>query len=125
MGSHMKKAIFEEQTSRALKNWHRAAKERNKQRDKSINGGDLSSVGGLMSAETTPSRSTSPIHLLQKYKNKSTDLESVLNSPKSYYSETDLSDNELHSHGHLSRYTNPKPANNNEIHNTDFSFSQG
>lgn len=28
MGSHMKRSIFDEQTSKALKNWHKAAKKK-------------------------------------------------------------------------------------------------
>ncbi|KAG9442547.1 hypothetical protein H6P81_018401 [Aristolochia fimbriata] len=86
MGSHMKKAIFEEQTARALDKWRKAAKDRKKQRKA---GQDLSSVA--MSGETTPSHA-SPIHLLHKFKHNSTDIESYPTSPRSYQSDNDLSD---------------------------------
>lgn len=103
MGSHMKKAIFEEQTAKALKKWQKAAKARKKLRIKTSSasgggvgsGGDGSVNSGFMSSETTPSRGTSPLHLLHSHKNRSNqyDLESVLNSPtRSYQSDTDLSD---------------------------------
>lgn len=58
MGSHMKKSIFEEQTTKALKKWHQAAKQRKKLRDQSL----ITSV-----EPTTPSHSLSPIHLLHNY----------------------------------------------------------
>ncbi|XP_068640760.1 MLO protein homolog 1-like [Aristolochia californica] len=86
MGSHMKKAIFEEQTAKALDKWRRVAKERKKQRKA---GQDLSSVA--MSGENTPSHS-SPIHLLHKFRQNTTDTESYPTSPRSYQSDNDLSD---------------------------------
>lgn len=68
MGSHMKKAIFEEQTAKALKKWQKAAREKTKLRKE---GGDAASsavsLSGYASGETTPSQGTSPIHLLHKY----------------------------------------------------------
>lgn len=95
MGSHMKKAIFEEQTTKALKKWQKAAKERKKLRTKTSGGGDSSVNSGFMSGENTPSQGTSPLHLLHSHKHRSnqSDLESALNSPaRSYQSDTDLSD---------------------------------
>lgn len=96
MGSHMKKAIFEEQTAKALKKWQKAAKDRKKLRTKtSGGGGDSSANSGFMSGENTPSHGTSPLHLLHNHKSRSnqSDLESALNSPaRSYQSDTDLSD---------------------------------
>lgn len=105
MGSHMKKAIFEEQTVKALKNWQKAAKNRKKLRTK---GGDASVNSGFMSGENTPSRGSSPLHLLhnQKHRSNQSDLESVLNSPRSvsYQSDTDLCEMEggsAHDHGSI------------------------
>ncbi|XP_021902653.1 MLO protein homolog 1-like [Carica papaya] len=90
MGTHMKKAIFEEQTSRALKKWQKAAKEKRKLRK----AGDNSSMN--LSGENTPSQGTSPLHLLHKHMTRSStqpDIESVMSSPRSpYVSDTDLSD---------------------------------
>ncbi|KAK9284160.1 hypothetical protein L1049_023328 [Liquidambar formosana] len=121
MGSHMKKAIFEEQTARALKKWQKAARERKKLRKP---GADVSS--GFISGETTPSQGSSPIHLLHKYKPNNTDIESVINSPRSYQSETDLSEIEgpapISSDDHEpGKYNNPK-RNVQEAHSGDFSF---
>lgn len=96
MGSHMKKAIFEEQTAKALKKWQKAAKDRKKQRIKTSGGGGEGSVNSsFMSGENTPSHGTSPLHLLHnhKFRSNQSDLESALNSPaRSYQSDTDLSD---------------------------------
>ncbi|KAF7829466.1 MLO protein-like protein 1-like [Senna tora] len=87
MGSHMKKAIFEEQTAKALKKWQKAAREKSKL--KKGGDGDASpsisiSGSGYVSGETTPSQGTSPIHLLHKY-NPTTQ---PLSSPKSHHSST-------------------------------------
>ncbi|KAK9164890.1 hypothetical protein Scep_000081 [Stephania cephalantha] len=122
MGSHMKKAIFEEQTAKALAKWRKAAKERKKMRRA---GGDMSS--GFMSGENTPSIGSSPVHLLHKYKTTSVDIESVPNSPRSYQSETDLSETELPSpvaapHDRLPRRQENQNVDADQIHNGDFSF---
>ncbi|KHN20094.1 MLO protein like 1 [Glycine soja] len=112
MGSHMKKAIFEEQTAKALKKWQKAAKDKRKLRKAGID----------MSGETTPSQGTSPLHLLQKYKPSHTDTDSVLYSPRSYQSDTDLSETEGSSH-QLNEITQTHQApRNGETHNIDFSF---
>lgn len=112
MGSHMKKAIFEEQTAKALKKWQKAAKDKRKLRKAGID----------MSGETTPSQGTSPLHLLQKYKPSHTDTDSVLYSPRSYQSDTDLSETEGSSH-QLNEITQTRQASRNgETHNIDFSF---
>lgn len=117
MGSHMKKAIFEEQTAKALKKWQKAAKDKRKLRKAGI---DIPS--GTMSGETTPSQGTSPLHLLQKYKPSHTDTDSVLYSPRSYQSDTDLSETEGSSH-QLNEITQTHQApRNGETHNIDFSF---
>ncbi|XP_050378122.1 MLO protein homolog 1-like isoform X2 [Argentina anserina] len=131
MGSHMKTAIFEEQTAKALKNWQKAAKNRKKLRNK---GGDTS-VNSFMSPENTPSRGSSPMHLLhnQKHRSNQSDLESVLNSPTSavsYQSDTDLSEMEGgSSHGRssinvLRREDHHRSEGEEGIHNMDFSFVQ-
>ncbi|XP_015884053.1 MLO protein homolog 1 [Ziziphus jujuba] len=97
MGSHMKKAIFEEQTAKALKKWQKAAKERKKQRKRG--GGGDGSNSGFISGENTPSHGTSPLHLLHNHKYRSnhnhSDIESVMNSPRSYQSDTDLDLSEI------------------------------
>jgi len=114
----MKKAIFEEQTAKALKKWQKVAKDKRKLMRKA--GVDVPS--GTMSGEATPSQGTSPIHLLHKYKPNQTDTDSVLYSPRSYQSETDLSDTELSSH-QLNEITQTRQApRNGEPHNVDFSF---
>lgn len=131
MGSHMKTAIFEEQTAKALKNWQKAAKNRKKLRSR---GGDAS-VNSFMSPENTPSRGSSPMHLLhnQKHRSNQSDLESVLNSPRSvsYQSDTDLSEMEGGSshNGHgsinaLPREDHRGPEREEGMHNMDFSFVQ-
>lgn len=126
MGSHMKKAIFEEQTAKALKKWQNAARERKKLRK---NGADVSST--FMSGENTPSHGSSPIHLLHKYKTNSADIESSpdhLGSPRAYHSETELSEIEgptrLSSDDiHEPRRHNNPGINHVEAHNYgDFSF---
>ncbi|OVA00651.1 Mlo-related protein [Macleaya cordata] len=122
MGSHMKTAIFEEQTTKALKKWRKAAKDRNKLR-KAGGGGDVSS-SGFISGENTPSIGSSPVHLLHKQKYNSNDIESVPNSPRSYQSETDLSENEAPTPLSRERY-DPRNRHFNddgEIHSGDFSF---
>ncbi|OMP09270.1 Mlo-related protein [Corchorus olitorius] len=132
MGSHMKKSIFEEQTAKALKNWHRAAKKRNKK--KAAGGAEGFSVSG-MSGENTPSRGTSPLHLLHSHRQKSSDLpDSVMNSPASNYSYTsdnDLSDLEgfvfNHAPPQLQQSTSSTGIENQNHrrstdHNIDFSF---
>ncbi|KAL5984264.1 hypothetical protein ACLOJK_018368 [Asimina triloba] len=91
MGSHMKKAIFEEQTAKALMKWKKAATERRKQRKAA--GGDVSP--GYMSGDATPSHSaSSPIPFLHKHKVRSTDMESMPGSPRSYISDDNMSDME-------------------------------
>ncbi|XP_050240763.1 MLO protein homolog 1-like [Quercus robur] len=115
-GSHMKKAIFEEQTAKAVKKWQKAARERKKLRKAGAT--DVSS-SGFMRGENTPSHNSSPIHLLHKYKINSNDIESVLSSPTAYHSENELSEIEGPA----------RPSSNDdhetrrvETHHTDFSF---
>ncbi|XAR61518.1 hypothetical protein NMG60_11015965 [Bertholletia excelsa] len=122
MGSHMKQAIFEEQTAKALKKWHKAAKERKKQ--KKAGGTDMSS--GYLSGEATPSQGSSPIHLLHKHKAAmAAERESVSNSPRSCQSDTELSETDGSAHGgkearhEISSYPH---LTNEESHSIDFSF---
>lgn len=118
MGSHMKKSIFEEQTSKALKKWQKAAKDRKKLR--ALGGGRVAgdnSVSGIMSTENTPSRDSSPIHLLHNHKLRSSTGESEIDiptSPRGYISEIELSDMEGSYHA----------SDHNKNLNHDFSFSR-
>ncbi|KAI3876813.1 hypothetical protein MKW92_027500 [Papaver armeniacum] len=128
MGSHMKTAIFEEHTTKALNKWKKSAKDRSKAR----RAGDDGSRSGYLSGDNTPSHGSSPVHLLHKVKHNSTDIESFVNSPRSFHSDTDLSDNEApspvsreqyrgsgrqqHQHNHQN-FDGDK-----EIHSADFSF---
>ncbi|XP_071703912.1 MLO protein homolog 1-like [Rutidosis leptorrhynchoides] len=119
MGSHMKKSIFEEQTSKALKKWQKAAKDRRRLREQSGHDGvtDVSN-SGIMSTENTPSRSSSPIHLLHNHKYRSSTAESEIDippSPRAYNSETEISDTE-------GSYHNMSDHRKNLNH--DFSFSR-
>ncbi|XP_057470318.1 MLO protein homolog 1-like [Actinidia eriantha] len=123
MGSHMKRAIFEEQTAKALKNWHKAAKERKKLRKA---GGADQSVSGFMSGENTPSHGSSPMHLLHKYKSSTgVEGESVPNSPRSYLSDTELSETEISNHGGANAtHLHHLPQAREGSHNIDFSFDK-
>ncbi|XP_077231147.1 MLO protein homolog 1-like [Tasmannia lanceolata] len=118
MGSHMKKAIFEEQTANALKKWQKAARDRKRLRKAGV---DLPS--GIMSGETTPSQGSSPIYLLHKYR---TDIESVTNSPpRSYQSDNDLSDMEgpaLASTQDIHEIRRHEPSTRDGDASGDFSF---
>lgn len=119
MGSHMKKSIFEEQTAKALKKWHQAARQRKKLRKLGV-GTDTS----IMSGETTPTQGSSPIHLLHnhKYRSNTPDSESLPLSPRSFISDAELSELEASNRG--KRETTPPHASqtNGESHNIDFSF---
>lgn len=112
----MKKAIFEEQTAKGLKKWQKAAREKRKLK-KGAGGADVPS-SGYMSGETTPSQGTSPLHLLHKFKPSHTETESAQYSPRSYQSDTDLSETEGSELNEITR-THQAPQ---ETHNIDFSF---
>ncbi|XVF63503.1 hypothetical protein PTKIN_Ptkin09bG0091700 [Pterospermum kingtungense] len=125
MGSHMKKSIFEEQTAKALKKWHKAAKKRNKKRAAEGGSSVVGNSHGFMSGESTPSRGTSPLHLLHKHKpsDQLSPDHSVRNSPlsnHSYPSDTDVSD--LEGSAHAPPPPLPHPQGNLTEHNIDFSF---
>lgn len=112
----MKKAIFEEQTAKALKKWQQAAKEKKKLRDAGL---DTASFG-YMSGENTPSRGSSPVHLLHKYKKGSTDPESNPSSPMFYHSDNEFPDMEAPTLAKLG--PNPK-AKDVDVPSSEFSFS--
>jgi mlo protein len=127
MGSHWKRGIFEEQTTKALKKWQKAARDKRKLR----NAGSIE-IPSMMSGETTPSQGTSPMHLLHKFKpSNQTDTDSVLYSPRSYQSDqTDFSDTEGSTHqlnlNQIMSQPEHHPAGNNnqQNHNIDFSFDK-
>ncbi|OAY73983.1 MLO protein, partial [Ananas comosus] len=116
MGSHMKKAIFEEQTAKALKKWQQAAKEKKRLRDAGL---DTASFG-YISGENTPSRGSSPAHLLHKYKKGSTDPESNPSSPRFFCSDSEFPDMEAPTLAKLG--PNPK-AKDVDVPTGEFSFS--
>ncbi|KAG5250206.1 MLO protein [Salix suchowensis] len=119
-GSHMKKAIFEEQTARALRKWQEAAKLRKKSRQ--TGGGAGGSSPGFMSVNSTPSRGTSPIHLLHKHRPGQPDVESVISSAMSYASDTELSEFEGPPRDRLESRKPDHHQEQSEAHSADFSF---
>lgn len=120
MGSHMKKAIFEEQTAKALQKWRDAAREKRKKRT------GLDTPSGYTSGENTPTRGSSPIHLLHKYKTNSADVESVSNSPpRLYQSDNDADDFEAPTFKWQGEYEPRRPNSRtkySEFVNGDFTF---
>lgn len=68
----MKPTIFNERVATALRNWHHTAKKQIK-----LNKGSVS-VTPMSSRPTTPSRHTSPIHLLRHYRG---EMDSLHTSP--------------------------------------------
>ncbi|KAJ6939908.1 hypothetical protein NC651_006155 [Populus alba x Populus x berolinensis] len=121
--SLMKKAIFEEQIARALRKWQKAAKLRKKSRQ---SGGDQGgSSPGLMSqggSSPGPSRGTSPIHLLHKYRPSQPDVESVISSAMSYASDTELSELDASPHDRHESRKQDHHQEQSEAHSADFSF---
>lgn len=73
MGSNMKPTIFNERVVEALKNWHHTARKHVKQNKA---GGSVTSMS-ISSRPTTPSRNTSPVHLLRYHRS---DVESYRTS---------------------------------------------
>lgn len=70
MGSHMKKSIFDEQTSKALKKWHMAAKKKHRQGGKSPTrtlGGNSSPSSTLHSSGRTMQRFKTTGHSTHSY----------------------------------------------------------
>lgn len=96
MGSQMKKSIFEEQTSKALKKWHQSAKDNQKKLRKA---GEAASSGYACSENNTPSRGSSPVHLLHNHKCSSTDQsESIVHNALPCLSEIHHEDLEASNH---------------------------
>ncbi|KAJ6684576.1 MLO-LIKE PROTEIN 1 [Salix purpurea] len=120
MGSHMNKAIFEEQTARALRKWQKAAKLRKKSRQ--TGGGAGGSSPGFMGVNSTPSRGTSAIHLLHKHRPGQPDVESVISSAMSYASDTELSELEGPPRDRLESRKPDHHQEQSEAHSADFSF---
>ncbi|GLJ39966.1 hypothetical protein SUGI_0817640 [Cryptomeria japonica] len=89
MGSHMRKAIFEDQTANALKKWQQNAKKNRKKGRRSELSGS-----GFRSGETTPSHGSSPIHMLHRYKTMG-DIENPDIAHRYYHSEYETSDYEM------------------------------
>ena len=83
MGSHMKNTIFKDQIASGLRRWYRRAKKNRKNRDAETG---FSSRGRTRSVETTPSRGSSPLHLMRRY-NAMGDIETPDISPRYYHSE--------------------------------------
>lgn len=83
MGSHMKKSIFDEQTSKALKKWHMTAKKKQANR----------SPRGTPGQSPAVSPNASPVHTLQRFQ--TTGHMGFASSPifkRSQYSDQELSD---------------------------------
>ncbi|KAI3947831.1 hypothetical protein MKX01_034496 [Papaver californicum] len=117
MGSNMKKAIFKEQTIKALEKWSKAAKNKSKARK---HGGVNDHTPVFMNDEHNRGVTSSPIHLLHKVKNSSIDTETCTSSPQAYQSDTDSLENEGRQ-----RHNNHQQFNKDiEIHNDDFSFDK-
>lgn len=99
MGSHMKQAIFEEQTATALKRWQKNAKKNLKQnRTSNHSSSRYASRSGsssrFQSGQTTPTHGSSSLHLLHRYKSMG-DIESPEVSERYYHSEYEASDLEM------------------------------
>lgn len=85
MGSTMKPTIFNERVATALKNWHHTAK-------KHIKESRHSGMATPMSSRpATPSRGTSPIHLLRYYRG---EIDSLPTSPRKSNFDMDNWDND-------------------------------
>ncbi|XP_027148634.1 MLO protein homolog 1-like [Coffea eugenioides] len=122
MGSHMKKAIFEEQTAKALKKWHQAAKNRKKLRK----AGAATDTSTSNANFTTPDQGSSPLHLLHNFKCRSNapETESYPPSPTSYQTDNELSDLEASARGptHDAALGSATDHRNVDPHPQDFSF---
>ena len=85
MGSHMKRSIFNEQTSKALKKWHQAVKRRHKK-------GSLHSPSITPSTSTITSPSTSPLRQFYRSKTFGHSGRSQTHASLSYHSDPEISD---------------------------------
>jgi len=95
----MKKAIFEEQTAKALNRWQQNAKKKTKRDRKSKHSSPgftskSTFVSGFQSGETTPIHGSSPLHLLRRYKTTG-DMETTEASERYDHSESSTSDSEI------------------------------
>ncbi|KAL6011066.1 MLO-like protein 6 [Asimina triloba] len=81
MGSKMKPTIFNERVATALKKWHHTAKKHVKESRRSGSVTPLS-----MSRPATPSRNTSPVHLLRYFRGEADSLQA---SPRFYGSDNE------------------------------------
>ncbi|XXG87374.1 hypothetical protein AAC387_Pa11g2077 [Persea americana] len=87
MGSHMKKSIFDEHTSRALKKWHQAVKKKH--------GKSARSPTRTLGMSPGVSASSSPVHPhLQRFKTTGHSASLTGRSHNRYYSDQDVSDME-------------------------------
>ncbi|KAM7517384.1 hypothetical protein LguiA_006967 [Lonicera macranthoides] len=77
MGSNMKQSIFEEQTAKALKKWRKAARESKK-------------LGNADEGENTPSRTTSPVYLLHRYRSSTSAVDSQSVGNPSFVYQSDI-----------------------------------
>ncbi|KAL2507531.1 MLO-like protein 6 [Forsythia ovata] len=84
MGSTMKPTIFNDRVVTALRNWHHTAKKHVKQTKSG-------SVTPMSTRPTTPTHSTSPLHLLRNYKSK-IEIDSLQIVPRKSNYDTDYSD---------------------------------
>lgn len=115
MGSHMKKAIFEEQMAKALKNWHKEAKERSRQLKKAGLGGDGSSSSSPSSPPSTMG------HKHQASNGESLPISPVSDHPSSSSDKDRLSSPRIHMDEPIRK---THQANTNaESHSIEFSFS--
>lgn len=62
MGSHMKKSIFDEQTSKALKNWHMAVKKKKNRKTTPRSLGDASPTPSMSSMSSPMHSSLAVLH---------------------------------------------------------------
>lgn len=120
MGSHMKKSIFEEKTSKALKNWHKTAKDNQKKLRKA---GEAASPGYACSENSTPSRGSSPLHLLHNHKSSGMDQsESIAHNSLSCLPE--IRQEDLEASNHESRRQSDQHDRNKNPYGTTFSFGK-
>lgn len=92
MGSNMKRTIFEEQMVKALRDWLKETKERQRlKKVGAVGGGSVDASSG----DNRPSYGTSPLHMGQKYSANRTDLKTHPNISPIPQSNCSLSDSEI------------------------------
>lgn len=117
----MKKSIFEEQTSKALKNWHKNAKDNQKKLRKA---GEAASPGYACSENSTPSRGSSPLHLLHNHKSSGMDQsESITHNSLTCLPEIRPEDLEASNH-ELRQSSDHQQDRNNNLYGATFSFGK-